>query len=175
MTARVVYPAIFKSIFFSSRNPSAVVAMADPFSYHDVPLHTEGQSIRLVTINTSNSTVLIPCRLENFPLDSAPPYTALSYTWGDETVTRKISVNGKDFSVRENLWQFINSRRRVGTSKDSRNPISLVNARKKLAYMWIDALCIDQNNVQERNHQVGLMRQIFSNVSETAVGKVGSS
>lgn len=35
--------------------------------------------------------------------------------------------------------------------------------------LWVDAICIDQLNVEERSSQVALMRSIYSNASQTAV------
>ncbi|KAI1440548.1 hypothetical protein F5Y02DRAFT_402671 [Annulohypoxylon stygium] len=35
---------------------------------------------------------------------SAPPYTAVSYTWGDDDATETIYLDGKPFQVRPNLW-----------------------------------------------------------------------
>ncbi|KAI3400801.1 hypothetical protein diail_2010 [Diaporthe ilicicola] len=40
---------------------------------------------------------------------------------------------------------------------------------KKPRLFWIDAICIDQNNVNERNHQVGLMKQIYSMASNVYI------
>ncbi|KAH7361167.1 hypothetical protein BKA66DRAFT_396649, partial [Pyrenochaeta sp. MPI-SDFR-AT-0127] len=31
--------------------------------------------------------------------------------------------------------------------------------------LWVDAICIDQNDLIERNHQVGLIGQIYSNAT----------
>ena len=50
--------------------------------------------------------------------------------------------------IRENLWWFLHHMR----------------LRSQWKLFWIDALCIDQSNILERNHQVNSMRQIYSNV-----------
>lgn len=81
-------------------------------------------------------------------IKSCPKYTALSYAWGEPTKTRKITVgNQDDVEIGENLWWFLYCR-------------SLTIKKPRL--FWIDAICIDQSNVNERNHQVGLMKQIYS-------------
>jgi hypothetical protein len=73
-------------------------------------------------------------------------YTALSYTWGDATPLRTIDLDGKPVAVRKNLWDFLNRAREDGFA----------------GYLWIDALCIDQSTVGERNHQVAMMGTIYS-------------
>lgn len=45
--------------------------------------------------------------VEHHTFDTAPPYTALSYTWGPELPTQPILLNGQTFLVRQNLWEFL--------------------------------------------------------------------
>lgn len=86
---------------------------------------------------------------------SCPKYTALSYAWGEPAKTRKITIETKhDFEIGENLWWFLYHR-------------SLTIKSPRL--FWIDAICIDQSNVSERNHQVSLMKQIYSMASNVYI------
>lgn len=86
---------------------------------------------------------------------SCPKYTALSYAWGEPTRTRKITIGRQDdVEIGENLWWFLHCR-------------SLTLKKPRL--FWIDAICIDQSNVLERNHQVGLMKQIYSMASNVYI------
>ncbi|ORX95479.1 heterokaryon incompatibility protein-domain-containing protein [Clohesyomyces aquaticus] len=87
-------------------------------------------------------------------LSSQASYTALSYTWGDPTDVRQIKVNGKSVDVRKNLWDILHQQS------------SLISEPKRF---WIDALCIDQSNVHERNHQVNLMKDIYVSSEEVYV------
>ncbi|KAG8355395.1 hypothetical protein FVEN_g6877 [Fusarium venenatum] len=81
-------------------------------------------------------------------VSSCPDYTALSYTWGDDTKLRQIYFqNGTELGIRENLWLFLRDQ-------------SMLISQPKL--FWIDAICINQSNIHERNHQVNLMRQIYA-------------
>jgi hypothetical protein len=141
--------------------------MSGVLYYGDVPLDTHVQSIRLVTILPAMSSGLVACRLRSFPLDTIPEYTALSYTWGNEKAIKRILVNDKLLYVRENLWQFLNIRRHALASNKDSSLVYLNSPDVETESFWIDALCIDQDNVQERNHQVGLMRQIFGNVVDS--------
>ncbi|KAM0232145.1 hypothetical protein ACHAP5_010807 [Fusarium lateritium] len=88
-------------------------------------------------------------------LSSCEAFTALSYTWGDETEFRHIDFDGgKTLRIRDNLWQFLHGQ-------------SLLITQPKT--FWIDAICIDQANVRERNHQVNLMRGIYSRAEKVYV------
>ncbi|KAF2495324.1 heterokaryon incompatibility, partial [Lophium mytilinum] len=88
----------------------------------------------------------ISCELKiSTELASRPFYKALSYTWGSLLPARQILVNGEPFTVRENLYQFLRT----------------IHHEKPTFFFFIDQICIDQSNVQERNHQVNFMGQIY--------------
>jgi hypothetical protein len=82
-------------------------------------------------------------------LDAFPEYEDLSYTWGSSGSDVKIEVDGQVISVRANLAYAL------AALRDSVPRV-----------LWVDALCIDQQNIEERNHQVGeiyrQVRQIMS-------------
>jgi hypothetical protein len=81
--------------------------------------------------------------MEVFDLSDAPPFTALSYTWGPVSPTFNILVNSQPISIRKGLFRFL-------------------QAYDGDKYLWIDQICIDQSNVLERNHQVGMMSSIYT-------------
>ncbi|KAF2800317.1 HET-domain-containing protein, partial [Melanomma pulvis-pyrius CBS 109.77] len=76
-------------------------------------------------------------------------FEALSYTWGDGDNTRKILLNGICKEVSNNLEEALRTLR------------SLRETELGMRY-WVDSLCIDQDNLCERNHQVKRMRDIYS-------------
>jgi hypothetical protein len=80
-------------------------------------------------------------------------YTCLSYEWDSKPGGEWISINGELHYVRRNLWDFL----RVATSKYD------------MQKLWIDALCIDQTNIDERSHQVQMMVTIYKQASEVWV------
>jgi hypothetical protein len=90
---------------------------------------------------------LIRCSTEIVSLIDSPEYEALSYVWGHVSApSSDIVFNGTHFHVTENL------------------AIALRHLRlpDKPRKLWIDALCINQSNVSERNKQVELMGEIYS-------------
>lgn len=88
----------------------------------------------------------IRCRLNHAPLRTG--HISLSYRWAKSDPMKSIYINGQLFEVSLHLWNFLHVARRKFNSLDR---------------LWIDAICIDQNNVEERNHQVPLMGEIYSN------------
>jgi hypothetical protein len=111
-------------------------------------LNYRQREIRTVILLPGLPTSPIRCRLETHDLyELLFQYEALSYEWGDSTgEERSIFLNDQEVQVRENLYS------------------ALIHLRysDSMRLMWIDALCIDQANTQERNHQVGMMGDINS-------------
>ncbi|PZC88992.1 HET domain containing protein, partial [Pyrenophora tritici-repentis] len=87
----------------------------------------------------------VECEISAWPIDDAPPYYAISYTWGDPTNETEITINGKLLVVRRNCEYVL---QQAFTAKPNK-------------YYWVDAICIAQTT-QEKNHQVGIMGQIYS-------------
>jgi len=123
--------------------------------YAAAPLTLSGNStnIRLVEILPGHGDEQIACRMHVAVLDKNTEYTALSYVWGDETLTKKIKINGKTFTIRGNLWDFLHEARRSEFK----------------TCLWIDAICIDQTADEERSHQVAMMGDIYSNAGNVVV------
>ncbi len=80
-------------------------------------------------------------------------YTALSYTWGPVSQSQDILLDGHVFVVRQNLWDFLHIARQNYPG---------------IAF-WIDAVCINQDDIQERNQQVSLMSTIYGYAARTFV------
>ncbi|KAF1834902.1 HET-domain-containing protein, partial [Decorospora gaudefroyi] len=105
-------------------------------------------AIRLIRILPQLSkTGLIQCQIWHDNVGAK--YDCLSYVWGSESNQKQILINGKTHMVRENLWDFM----RVARKKYASPPRTF----------WIDALCINQGSIPERNHQVAQMGSIYSN------------
>ena len=103
-------------------------------------------------------------------------YTCLSYVWGapePETEMKTIVLDDQVFKVRRNLWDFVS----LAVSTQSFINMGLggnkCSIRQAFGYdlvgrwLWIDALCIDQNNNDEKSAQVQKMASIFAGASDT--------
>jgi hypothetical protein len=113
--------------------------------YNYQPLDHPTIEIRLAILQPGTEADSIEIILQHTCLDQNLVYEALSYTWGDGSITTSISVDEKMFQVRKNLESALRHLRQV----------------KECRILWIDAICIDQSNLQERNQQVGRMREIY--------------
>lgn len=106
-------------------------------------------SLRLLTIQrATQERDPVVCTLVEVPFGDKPKFNALSYTWGDSAPDDPtITLDGFPFRVRRNLFD------------------ALVFLRHQTVYpvrqYWIDAICINQNDVDERNRQVRIMDQIY--------------
>ncbi|KAK8051767.1 heterokaryon incompatibility protein [Apiospora rasikravindrae] len=76
-------------------------------------------------------------------------YVALSYVWGPQTPAKTILIDGLPFDVGPNLYLALEQLRR---SQRIRQGFKV----------WIDAICINQQDIGERSHQVGRMRDIYA-------------
>ena len=122
------------------------------------PLKTS-TSIRLIDLEPGKQDSDIIISINTYDLPDLPQYAAFSYTWGDPLVhpyvaerpSRTIWIGIKPFLVTRNLYDALNHWRgwklEIGTAK---------------TLLWVDAICINQDDLIERNHQVGLMGHIYS-------------
>ncbi|KAK8121795.1 hypothetical protein PG984_010465 [Apiospora sp. TS-2023a] len=120
----------------------------DSTSYPYAPLR--GDEIRYLTLHALDESVgVVKCSLRHASLhDLEGQYTALSYAWGDASVTETIHVMGHPFNVTTNLADCL---RQLATTPKYQE-ISL----------WVDAICINQRDTDERNTQVRRMGDIYS-------------
>ncbi|KAG8158802.1 hypothetical protein KVR01_011245 [Diaporthe batatas] len=89
---------------------------------------------------------------ERFGLDKYP-FVALSYVWGSQEDKKSIFINGKTIQVTKNLYE------------------ALLHIREVLSPvpMWIDAVCINQNNDEEKGKQLRKMTAIYRQASAVII------
>ena len=136
----------------------------DSGPFHYEPLDYTKRSFRVLNILPSTRDGRLRCSLRNelipiIPEYCAFKYNALSYTWGPPEPLQHIELNGRPFAIRQNLWDFLNVAR---------------EQPEICRTLWIDAICIDQDNGTERNHQVEQMKDIYSAAS-TVYAWLGNS
>lgn len=88
-------------------------------------------------------------------LDSCPEYHALSYTWGNPKDTNLIDVNRHAMLVTSNLYTALRHLRQLGKPN--------YDGTKSIADLtfWVDAICINQQDVKEKSDQVPRMKDIY--------------
>jgi len=120
------------------------------------PLDFDNYEIRLLRLklgshNRHAITSPLEYSLEHASLINPPDYIALSYCWGDANKTKEANIDaGGKIKITENL-------------ADALRGLRLKMGARML---WVDALCINQEDLGERSQQVRLMRQIFSRAKE---------
>ncbi|SPJ89577.1 uncharacterized protein FTOL_12938 [Fusarium torulosum] len=99
-------------------------------------------------------------------------YTALSYVWGDRKNPHEIFIDGKPFYVGENLYVALLRLRQpvdvfgIGATApedfhDQTFDAIQQHMSSESRFLWVDAICINQNDVAEREAQVRLMARIY--------------
>jgi len=127
-------------------------------SYPYSLLPPDGDNIRLLRLlpNEDEAAPLL-CELRNYSLRISSPrthlYEALSYVWGNPKETLSIYVDKYRFQVTVNLHA----------------ALSRLRDRSFERTIWIDAICIDQSNMDERKQQVQIMAKIYSNAHRVIV------
>ena len=105
------------------------------------PLDHYRREIRLIRFSGSE------VQLETHCLDDKTVYHAISYYWGPPLPTREVCVEGEIIKLRKTVVDLFDClRKRYGPE----------------TMFWIDMLCINQRNLDERNSQVTMMADIFS-------------
>ncbi|KAK4557026.1 hypothetical protein LTR86_006007 [Recurvomyces mirabilis] len=121
--------------------------------YPSPPLGLQPSETRLLTLLPGEYEAEIRSSLWICSLDNKPRYEALSYTWGPISKDLSIYVNGHIMSVTDNLEAALRRLR----------------YKDRQRVLWVDALCIDQHSVAERNHQVTFMSRIYRAASRVLV------
>ncbi|KAI1457281.1 heterokaryon incompatibility protein-domain-containing protein [Annulohypoxylon moriforme] len=108
-------------------------------------LDPENPHIRLVSIQPGIWSDEIHCTINVVPFDLHQEYEALSYVWGDRDIKKPIKLDGRPFEVTDNLWLAMRRLRHPSTPR----------------VLWVDAICINQDDNDEKSHQVGMMGNIY--------------
>jgi hypothetical protein len=126
--------------------------------------------IRLLEIQPGRDLEMISCRLVHFFLNQILKYAALSYAWGAETTDREISMDGGSLLVNPNLeGALLEFRKRPVLFIPDDHPDEPPVLPRELSLIWIDAICINQKNLEERGEQVKLMQNIYKGASSLIV------
>ncbi|KAI1365824.1 heterokaryon incompatibility protein-domain-containing protein [Xylaria arbuscula] len=136
---------------------NATPGKAQIFQYY-LKIHRKREQVRVVELLDGAGDDPIRCRLKLCDVHGGGINEALSYVWGTADSKRNITVSQQSypdqpFTVTENLYDIL---------RGLRHPHCIRT-------IWIDAICIDQSNPEERNHQVRLMRYIYSHAQRVII------
>ena len=112
------------------------------------PLNKAEKQIRLVRLQPGDSILIL--ELAVFSLDTALPFKALSYAWTELRPTKTVLLGGQEVKVRTNLYSCL----------------QMMRDEEDFDWIFIDALCINQDDEAERESQVALMGLLFRQAEE---------
>ena len=129
--------------------------MSAPYTYQQL---SPGKTIRVLHLQPSSDLDSpIHCTFEEVnlssPEDQSCEYEALSYVWGSPVGNHAIYCEGQTIFVTENC----------------RAALRRLRKKNCIRTLWVDAACIDQNSIEERNHQVRLMGDVYRQARQVLV------
>jgi Heterokaryon incompatibility protein (HET) len=148
-----------------------------------LPLDAENNEIRLLSIAPGLPVDDVKCKLFHVSMDDPrrPSYQALSYTWTDHSTT----ALEKPATFASNLFsrlghyfrqwsllpphQIYVGEQIVEVTNSLGEAIRQLRSIQNNTIIWIDAICINQDDVFERNHQVSKMRNIYEDAEQVVV------
>ncbi|PMD57717.1 HET-domain-containing protein [Hyaloscypha bicolor E] len=124
-----------------------------PYEYQ--PIDDPKGKIRILILlpPASSDDPELRCHLTTAEISDSPSYEALSYCWGTEALTERIHLPSGTLAI----------------TKNSATGLKRLRYRDRPRHLWVDAVCINQQDDQEKGHQVAFMAQIFRNAECVSV------
>ncbi|KAI1814518.1 HET-domain-containing protein [Poronia punctata] len=148
------------------------MAVRDKSRYQYDRLPVETPTIRLLKVFSSDKSP-ITCSLQSFTLSEAPFFYALSYTWGDPLDQSLSSPsNRKPMSKELDKYVITEDGSTIGATEnliDALHMLSTMKNSQEEAYWWIDALCINQNDYEEKGTQVAMMDKVYDKAESVLI------
>ncbi|KAK1094459.1 hypothetical protein LTR48_000334 [Friedmanniomyces endolithicus] len=147
----------------NATHPSTRTPLDNAYQYNPLAEHAI-RLVRLCPVPTDDQAQIlresgqdyIRIDILHVQLESAPAFTAVSYTWGDTPEPAKVSISGGLWLPTTARVLDVLYRIQPGPEDDD-------------SLIWIDQLCIDQQNDAEKSQQIRLMRHIYSKATRTFV------
>jgi hypothetical protein len=124
-----------------------------PYTY--TPLQ-RADSIRLIELLPGGNDSPVRCNIVQIRRNSPTrDYEALSYAWGEPKFTQRLeeAATNTVISITESLHEALQALRNPDTNR----------------WLWVDAVCIAQGDVEEKNHQVRQMADIYREAESVIV------
>ncbi|KAJ4318502.1 hypothetical protein N0V84_006828 [Fusarium piperis] len=112
------------------------------------------RTVRLLTLLPGQHGEPLRCAIEAVGLNDKVPYETLSYVWGPAPDgNHTVNLAGQTVDITSNLSAALSHLRNPETPRT----------------LWVDQLCIDQGNNEEKEQQVGMMRSIYQNCTQCVI------
>ncbi|PMD29250.1 hypothetical protein L207DRAFT_642561 [Hyaloscypha variabilis F] len=135
----------------SNRRKSIKKEALAPYTY--TPIDEAAGEIRLLTLHKGKPGDPIKITLLNTPftVDNVPAFEAVSYTWGSPENPVDVFITHSRGTVRT-----------LSVTKNLGEALPYLRYRDRDRVLWIDAICVNQQDLEERNQQVQRMAEIYS-------------
>ncbi|KAG6364513.1 hypothetical protein INS49_006114 [Diaporthe citri] len=144
--------------------------MASPYQY--TPLSPKTDQIRLLTLlPASDENEEIAITLQSISTKAAARnYEALSYVWGssENPVTIRVVTSSTTVAV-EDVSSSACVTAPLRVTQNLASALRHLRFRDSARTLWIDAVCIDQQNIPEKSEQVGKMGQIYKSAARVVI------
>ncbi|KAK3319453.1 heterokaryon incompatibility protein-domain-containing protein [Apodospora peruviana] len=131
----------------------------DESSYAYSPLSSD-DSFRLLDLELEQPTKRIKGELFEFPVGQSPPYICLSYCWGvGNSNDFHVNIDGKRLAVSRGVYLALHNIR----------DWMLHHGDTTSVMVWVDQICINQEDLAERAVQVGHMKALYSQAKRVVV------
>ncbi|ETN41496.1 uncharacterized protein HMPREF1541_03432 [Cyphellophora europaea CBS 101466] len=125
-----------------ARSSKASANVPKVFTYRPV---RKPDYFRYFVLEPGTKRSLLRGRLVTCKIATAPPYDAISYAWGSSVRSHKLICNGCLVPITSSLNKVLRQ----------------VRYRDESHVVWVDQLCINQEDEAEKGHQVGLMAEVY--------------
>jgi hypothetical protein len=143
----------YKQYYRTVKRNKKHLSVPEPYVYDT--LDSNSKEIRVLEVAPGAGDDMVKCTLKHVSLlsDSRLAYETISYCWGPSKDPVVINLNGCLVPV-------------SATSEAAVRRMRLIDQSRVL---WIDAICINQSSLSERNEQVALMSDVYSIATQNLV------
>lgn len=127
-----------------------------PEKFPYTPIVQERHEIRIIVVLRGDFDDDITCEVRHVSYDDSPTYEALSYTWGEP-------------AERKDLEQLTLDRMPFGVTHNLALALRHLRYKDRDRHLWVDAICINQDDTVERNNQVQQMSHIYKEAKHVHV------
>lgn len=146
-----------------------VQKIQEEYNYPDLG---PGEDIRVLIVEKGRRGDIVRCRLVTSPLPPPPDkcYEALSYYWGEGEPTIPIIISAYNppsphtrYSIR---WV---QEKRFWVRPNLHDALVQLRSPDEVITLWVDAICINQENKAEKTEQISKMHDIYSKADSICI------
>jgi hypothetical protein len=125
------------------------------YGYQQLNKHT--REIRLLTLrgdafDSTANEIVVQSSIRTVSLNDKPPYYALSYTWGTGSLAKSLAIDKSNLPITESLHDALRHLQHLDGTQ-----------------IWIDQICINQTDNDEKTCQVQMMKEIYRSAAKVIV------